>query len=280
MSGVTGALAGKAALVTGGGSGIGLACAKALAADGAAVTIAGRSQERLNQALAELGETATAAVCDVADEDQVRAAVEVAATASGGLDICVAAAGTGGAAPIVVTDKGEWQRILDTNLTGAFLTLKHAAAAMTGAERRGSGRLGSFVGISSIAGPLTHRFMAAYCVSKAGLEALVKNAADELGPAGVRVNGVRPGLVPTELATFLVDTDDIRNDYLAQMPLGRLGTTEDIAAAVRYLAGPESDWVTGQILSVDGGHTLRRGPNLEGAIRAMYGDAAAEGRVS
>ncbi|MDQ1395476.1 MAG: hypothetical protein QOG64_735 [Acidimicrobiaceae bacterium] len=272
---MSGVLDGKAALITGGGSGIGLACARALAADGAAVTIAGRSQARLDQALAELEvEGATAAVCDVTDEDHVKAAVEVATRATGSLDICVAAAGTGGAAPIVVTQKDEWQKILDTNLTGAFLTLKHAAAAMT---RRGT--RGSFVAISSIAGPLTHRYMAAYCVSKAGLEALVKNAADELGPAGIRVNGVRPGLVPTEMAAFLVETEDIRNDYLSQMPLGRLGTTEDIAAAVRYLAGPESDWVTGQILSVDGGHTLRRGPNLEPAIRALYGDAAADGRV-
>ena len=272
------ALTNQSALITGGGSGIGLACAAILARDGATVTIAGRSKERLDKALAELpADLARAIACDVAEEDDVKAAVDAAFTNGGGrLDICVAAAGTGAAAPIVVTERSDWDRVLATNLTGFFLTVKHAAAAMT----RGSAPAGgSIVGISSIAGPLTHRFMAAYCVSKAGLEALVRNAADELGTAGIRVNGVRPGLVPTDLAAPLVGNDDIRNDYLAQMPIRRLGTTDDIASAVRYLTGPESGWVTGQVISVDGGHTLRRGPDLEAGIRMLYGDAAAEGRV-
>src|SRR4051812_23794538 len=117
-------LDGRAALVTGGGSGIGLACAQALLADGATVTIAGRSRDRLDAAAQELGssERVAVAVCDVADEEQVRAAVEAAAASHGGLHICVAAAGTGGAAPIAVTEAGEWDRVLATNLTGAFFT--------------------------------------------------------------------------------------------------------------------------------------------------------------
>jgi NAD(P)-dependent dehydrogenase (short-subunit alcohol dehydrogenase family) len=90
---------------------------------------------------------------------------------------------------------------------------------------------------------------------------LCMNAADELGPMGIRVNTVRPGLVPTDLSSGLTASEPIVNDYLQQMPVGRLGTTEDIAAAVRYLAGDESGWVTGVNLSVDGGHHLRRGPN-------------------
>jgi NAD(P)-dependent dehydrogenase (short-subunit alcohol dehydrogenase family) len=107
--------------------------------------------------------------------------------------------------------------------------------------------------------------MSAYCVSKAGLEALVRNAADELGIAKVRVNAVQPGLVPTDLASALVNDDGIRADYLEQMPLNRLGTVDDIAAGVRYLAGPESSWVTGQCL--DGGRAspwpdLRSPPDL------------------
>ena len=267
-------LDGRAALITGGGSGIGLACARALLDDGATVTIMGRTQDKLDKAVQELGsERASAFAGDVASEDDVQAAVAAAAEPLGGLHMCVAAAGTGGAAPIVVTDAAEWQRIIDTNLTGAFFTLKHAAAAMAKAGG------GSFVGISSIAGDLTHRFMTAYCVSKAGLEMLVRNAADELGVAGIRANGIRPGLVPTDLASALVDNEDIRADYLKQMPVGRLGTVDDIAAAARYLLGPESGWVTGQILSVDGGHTLRRGPDLEAVIRMVYGDDAAEGRL-
>ena len=92
---------------------------------------------------------------------------------------------------------------------------------------------------------------------------LVRNAADELGRYGIRVNGVRPGLVPTEMAAGLEQIDAVREDYLAQMPLGRLGKPEDVAAAVRFLAGPEASWITGQLLGVDGGHSLRRGPDLD-----------------
>jgi NAD(P)-dependent dehydrogenase (short-subunit alcohol dehydrogenase family) len=105
--------------------------------------------------------------------------------------------------------------------------------------------------------------MTEYCVSKAGLEMLCMNAADELGPMGIRVNTVRPGLVPTDLSSGLTASESIVADYMKQMPVGRLGTTDDIAEAVRYLAGPESGWVTGVNLSVDGGHHLRRGPNID-----------------
>jgi NAD(P)-dependent dehydrogenase (short-subunit alcohol dehydrogenase family) len=105
--------------------------------------------------------------------------------------------------------------------------------------------------------------MTAYCVSKAGIEMLARNAADELGGAGIRVNAVRPGLVPTDLAAGLVNNPAANADYLDQMPLRRLGTTDDIANIVRFLIGPESSWVTGQLIAADGGHTLRRGPDLD-----------------
>ena len=251
------ALDGKAALVTGGGSGIGLACAKALLDDGATVTLAGRSEDRLKGAVAELGsDRAHYAVCDTGDEGQVAAAVERAADPLGSLHIAVLSAGTGAGGPLTMVELSAWQACMDTNLTGAFLVIKHAAPKI--AESGG----GSIVAISSIAAPLTHRMMTPYCVSKAALEALVKGAADELGAVNVRVNAVRPGLVPTELATMLHSNDGIVNDYLEQMPLNRLGTVEDVAAGVRYLCGPESSWVTGQCFAIDGGHTLRRGPDL------------------
>jgi NAD(P)-dependent dehydrogenase (short-subunit alcohol dehydrogenase family) len=176
--------------------------------------------------------------------------------------------------PVVATTAQEWDRIMSVNLTGTFFTIKHTAAAMAAAGG------GAIVAISSIAGPLTHRYMAPYSVSKAGIETLVRNAADELGRAGVRVNAVCPGLVPTELADPLVSDERVRADYIDQMPLGRLGTVDDVANGVRYLLGPESSWVTGQVLAIDGGHTLRRGPNVEHWARAMYGDDAVEGRVS
>ena len=163
--------------------------------------------------------------------------------------------------------------IIGINLTGAFFTLKQSAAAMVKAGG------GSFVGISSIAAPLTHRFMSVYCVSKAGLETLIKTAADELGHAGVRVNAVRPGLVPTELAAALDQDPDVKADYLAQMPLGRVGEPADVANIVRFLLGPESSWITGEAIGVDGGHHLRRGPDVEHWSRALFGDDATEGRV-
>jgi NAD(P)-dependent dehydrogenase (short-subunit alcohol dehydrogenase family) len=260
----------RTALVTGGGSGIGLGCAQALAGGGFDVLICGRTEAKVRAAAEEHG--MRWAVCDVTDESSVAAAV-AAAEATGPLAACVANAGTGAAAPIVATPLEEWNAVLATNLTGAFLTIKHAGARMAHAGG------GAIVAVSSIAGPLTHRYMAAYCASKAGLEMLVRTAADELGMANVRVNAVRPGLVPTELTTFLVGDEAIRGDYLAQMPLARTGTPEDVGALVGFLCSDAASWVTGQCIGVDGGHTLRRGPDLEAVARALYGDAAVEGRA-
>lgn len=271
-------LSGQAALVTGGGSGIGLACAEALLRDGASVTVAGRGEERLQAAVATLqgvapeGASVGHATCDVAREDQVVAAVEQAASL-GPLQLCVAAAGTGTLGPVVAMSAEQWDQVLGVNLTGAFFTLKHVAPHMVAAGG------GAFVGISSIAAPLTHRYMSAYCVSKIGLEALVKTAADELGMSNVRCNAVRPGLVPTELSSALEGDPQVHDDYIAQMPLARTGTPEDVARAVRFLCGPESGWITGQALGVDGGHTLRRGPDLEHWSRALFGDDVTEGSV-
>ena len=122
---------------------------------------------------------------------------------------------------------------------------------------------GSIVAMSSIAGHSTHRLMSAYCVGKAGIEMLVKVAADELGEHGIRVNAVQPGLVDTELVGFITAGGKLLADYLDQMPVARVGTVDDIAAVVAFLAGPESTWVTGQMIGIDGGHQLRRGPRYD-----------------
>jgi NAD(P)-dependent dehydrogenase (short-subunit alcohol dehydrogenase family) len=265
------ALAGKTALVTGGGSGIGLACARALVRDGCHVTIMGRTESRLHDAVGSLQadappNTRIASIAgDVTSEDAVVAAVARAAEATGKLDVAIANAGVGAGGPIFATTVEMWRYTIDVNLTGTFLTVKHAG------QRMAASGGGAIVAISSIAGPLTHRFMAPYCASKAGVEMLIQVAADELGALGVRCNAVRPGLVPTEMADPLVQDQVVVDDYLDQMPLGRLGRVEDIAAAVRYLAGPESDWVTGQCLAVDGGHTLRRGPRIETMVERFFG---------
>ena len=251
-------LEGMSALVTAGGTGIGLGIAKRLADDGCLVTICARREAVLAAAAEEIGRDARYIVCDVTDDEQVKAAVQAAAEPLDRLDIAVANAGGGAAAgPLALTDLDAWNATLALTLTSTLSTIKHAAPIM------GRGNGGAIVAVSSIAGHLTHRNLGQYCVAKAGVEMLVRNSADELGRYGIRVNGVRPGLVPTEMAAGLEQTDAVREDYLAQMPLGRLGTPEDIAAAVRFLAGPEASWITGQLLGVDGGHSLRRGPDLD-----------------
>jgi NAD(P)-dependent dehydrogenase (short-subunit alcohol dehydrogenase family) len=273
-------LAGQSALITGGGSGIGLGCARHLLRDGASVTLAGRSQARLDAAAEDLraeapsGAEVRTVTCDVSVEDDVAAAVAAATAVTGRLQLCVASAGTGTLGPVIAMPTDQWRQVLGINLDGAFFTLKHAGEAMV---RAGGG---AFVGISSIAAPLTHPFMAAYCVSKAGLEALVRTAADELGRAGVRVNAVRPGIVPTELAAPLEQDPEVLADYLAQMPVSRTGTVDDVAALVRFLLGPEASWITGQCVGVDGGHHLRRGPDVEHWARALYGDDVVDGTLS
>jgi NAD(P)-dependent dehydrogenase (short-subunit alcohol dehydrogenase family) len=265
-------LGGQVALVTGGGSGLGLAVARRLHADGATVVLMGRRADVLGAAVASLGDRAVAVPGDVTDEGQIRVAVD-RAEESGRLTMAVANAGFGSAAPLFQTTLEQWRAVLDTNLTGAFLTIKHAGAAIVAAGG------GAVVAVSSIAGTATHRYMTPYCVSKAGLEMLVRNAADELGRAGLRVNAVRPGLVPTDATTGLLGVPAIVADYLAQMPLGRTGTDAEVAELIRFLVGPESGWITGQCISIDGGHHLRRGPDIGSVVEPVFGIDAASGRV-
>lgn len=270
-------LEGQSAFVTGGGSGIGLACAAAFAADGANVLIMGRTPEKLESAALTLRAIEGAGQVqvfagDAGKEADIEAAVKMAAV-DGNLDIAVANAGTGGLGPIMVTEDDNWQQIMQTNLTGTFYTVKHSARAMAGSGG------GAICSISSIAGVRTHRFMGPYCVSKAGIDMLVRNCADELGVANIRVNSVCPGLVDTELATGLMTTEAVYNDYMDCMPISRNGTVDDIGQAVRFLCGPEASWITGVVLSVDGGHHLRRGPNVEAFSRMVFGDDITDGKI-
>ena len=263
-------LAGHHAFITGGGSGIGLGTARALMADGAAVTICGRTQETLEGAVAELGATgngatASFAVVDVADEDSVAAAV-ASANERMPLTMAVANAGRGGAGPLLQLDAKTWEDTLRVNLTGTFFTFKHAGAALV------ANGGGSMCAVSSISGVRTHRLFGAYTAAKAGVNNLVENAADELGSLGIRVNGVAPGLVETDLSMALQTNDAVNEDYRLNMPLGRRGTVADVASAIRFLLGPESSWITGVVISVDGGHHLRRGPNIDPLMEGVIAD--------
>jgi NAD(P)-dependent dehydrogenase (short-subunit alcohol dehydrogenase family) len=149
---------------------------------------------------------------------------------------------------------------IDLNLVGSVICVKQGALAMQDqdADAAGGGR-GAIVLMSSGAGRFPHPHLWAYGVSKAGICFLAETAGEELGPLGIRVNAVAPGIIADELMSFITAGGPLLDDYLAQMPLGRVGTVEDVASAVRYLLGPESSFVTGETLGVDGGHHLRRG---------------------
>lgn len=236
----------------------------------------GRSEERLAAGARTLvdagipGAHVRTFAGDVLDETAIASACEAAEAGTSGLAIALANAGTGGFSPLTATTTAEWDRVIETNLRGTFLIFREAARRM---RAHGSG--GSLCAISSIAGLRSHRWMGSYCVSKAGIDALVRNCADELGRFGIRVNSVAPGLVDTEIAAGLFADDTVHADYQSCMPLVRTGTTDDIAAAVDFLCSPQADWVTGVTLPVDGGHHLRRGPDLDSFATAMFPDEIA-----
>lgn len=264
------ALDGKHALVTGGGTGIGLGIARRLVEAGATVTIAGRRGDVLDDAAAELSTPGTSAVrtavCDVTDPVAVAAAVATAADDGGVVHIAVANAGMGAGGPFLAMEADTLRGVLDVNVVGAFTTMQAAALTM-----RDTG--GSIIAISSIAGALGGRFRAAYAASKAALDMLVRSAADELGGFGIRVNSIRPGVVRSEATAMMFDhMPHLIDDYRRNMALGRVGEPEEVGDAVVWLAGDASSWVTGQNIAVDGGHTLRRAPDLEPAIRARMDD--------
>jgi NAD(P)-dependent dehydrogenase (short-subunit alcohol dehydrogenase family) len=253
-----GSIEGYGALVTGGGSGIGLGAATLLAAEGAHVTICGRTEARLDAAVDQIGRGARYVVADVTDEEQIAAAVAAAAKTTGRLDAVFAnAGGSLHMGPLLEADVDAFRATVDLNLTGTFLTIKHAARQMAAQSPSG----GAIVTMSSGAGHFPHRFLPAYGAAKAGIDMLTRYAAEEWGAAGVRVSSVQPGIVADELMAPITAGGALMDDYHEQMPLHRAGTVEDIAAAVRFLVGPESSWITGVNLHIDGGHHLRRGAN-------------------
>jgi NAD(P)-dependent dehydrogenase (short-subunit alcohol dehydrogenase family) len=277
-------LAGQAALVTGGGGGIGSASAAWLARDGAAVVIMGRTEATLRDARREIVEfagpdsTVEIHVGDTLDEADLRAAFGTAASLTDRLAIAVSVVGGGTMKPLLMFEPSEVMDDLNRNIVSAFLVVRNATPLMA----EGGG--GSIVCISSDAAKIPWPFLTLYNTSKGGVEGLVRGAALELAPLGIRVNAVRPGLVKTNTTKDgLFANAPVIEQFLAEKPLGRTGVPDDIAAGVRYLAGPESAWVTGQSIGIEGGNELTKAPYLEGLVRKRFGDdaidAALGGRI-
>jgi 7-alpha-hydroxysteroid dehydrogenase len=267
----SGGLEGFAVLVTGGGTGIGRACARQLAADGAAVTICGRTESKLLEAAEHISSTAghggsvQVIAGDVTNEDDVKCFVAKAMEPTGGLNGLVANAGGGGRmAPYHVQDTEEFTRVLHLNVLGTMLCVKHSIPPMV--EAGG----GSFVGMSSLAGHVTHPYFGAYCVGKAGIEEMMRNCADEMGPQNIRFNAIRPGFIATEVMASIPHDSDTYKSYIDNTPMGDVGQPEDIGHLARFLIGNESRWITGQCINCDGGHALRRGPDYTQFVKARF----------
>src|SRR3984885_14430564 len=263
-------------LVTGGGSGIGKGVAAGLVADGASVMIIGRNPDRLAGAVKEIESSAPGSgsiryePADITNEEEATRAVDAATAWHGRLHGVVhCAGGSQSIGPITQIDSEAWRRTVDLNVNGTMYVLKHSARELV----RGGG--GSFVGISSIAASNTHRWFGAYGVSKSALDHMMMLAADELGPSWVRVNSIRPGLIRTDMVAPITDSPQLSEDYRICTPLPRVGEAEDIANMAMFLLSDAAGWVTGQVINVDGGHLLRRGPDFSAMLEPVFG---ADGR--
>jgi 3-oxoacyl-[acyl-carrier protein] reductase len=221
-----------------------------------------RNGELLHETADAIG--AIGVVGDATAEDDVAGACAMAVDRFGHLDFGVNCAGYATFGPIVDADAAAWRDVVDVCLTGSMLAIKHEARAITA-----GGHGGSIVTIASLNARQPAEGMSAYCAAKAGVEMLTKVAAMELGPAGVRVNAIAPGLIATPLTTTLHDVQTIYDEFVANAPLGRSGTTSDVAGAAMFLLSDASSYMTGDLLIVDGGAHTKRYPEMMKILTAM-----------
>jgi len=250
-------LAGKTALVTGGGSGLGLAVCEGFAQYGAAISVVDVDEAaaaEVAQGINDAGGRAIAVRCDVADHEQVEAAVAASVEGLGDIDILFSNAGIGDRAPAEDMTLEQWHRVLDINLSGAWYFDQTVGRHMI--ERGIKGSIINTSSITSLVGITTGN--ANYASTKGALNALTRTLAIEWAPHGIRVNAIAPTHVKTALIEQKMEEDpELAKFFLNNIPLGRMGTPEDVAGAAIYLASEAGALVNGHVLVVDGGHTAR-----------------------
>jgi 3-oxoacyl-[acyl-carrier protein] reductase len=238
----------RVAFVTGASQGIGRACALRLAKEGATVAVAARNQDKLNELVSEItsaGAKSAAFVVDVSDEEPVKSSIKAAIAQFGKIDILVNNAGITRDQLVMRMKRADWDAVLQTNLTSAYLCIQNVIPSML------KQRWGRIINITSVFGQMGQAGQANYAASKAGLIGLTMAIAREVGSRNITSNAIAPGFIETAMTSAL--SDEFKQNAVKQIPLGRVGTSDDVAAAVAFLASEEASYITGHVLNVNGG---------------------------
>jgi len=241
-------LEGRVALITGASQGIGHACALALARQGASIAVAARNQQKLDELVKEIetaGGKAAAFVIDVADEEQVKSGIKSAIARFGKIDILVNNAGITRDQLVMRMKRADWDSVLNTNLTSAYLCIQQVIPSML------KQRWGRIINITSVFGQMGQAGQANYAASKAGLIGLTMAMAREVASRNITCNAVAPGFIETSMTAAL--SEEFRQTAVKTIPLGRVGSPNDVASAVTFLASEEASYITGHVLNVNGG---------------------------
>ena len=245
-------LEGRVALVTGASQGIGNACALALAREGATVAVAARNRQKLDELLADItaaGGKAAAFVIDVADEEQVKSGIKSALGQFDKIDILVNNAGITRDQLVMRMKRSDWDAVLNTNLTSAYLCIQQVIGSML------KQRWGRIINITSVFGQMGQAGQTNYAASKAGLIGLTMAMAREVASRNITCNAVAPGFIETGMTAVL--SDEFKQNAVKSIPLGRVGLPQDVASAVCFLASDDASYITGHVLNVNGGMLMR-----------------------